>query len=256
MNRDGSEPRVVVFIESFPRLGAPRWSHDQARLVFDAQGAAQRRVLVVDVTGRNLIDLGAGACPDWSPDDKQVVFEVPNVGRAGVWVQNADGQGNTWLATGRAPRFSPDGSQLALCAPLRILDVHTGRVRAVFNDGERPDGTFGCEWSPDGKRLAACVLHDNGRELILIPTDPAAAAPRVRLRADLRGAPAWSPDGKHLALTIYDAELKARRLYLVDVEGDDPPRLIPGQDGDNYDPAWSPDGKRLAFASTRHAAPE
>jgi Tol biopolymer transport system component len=197
--------------------------------------------------------LGAGAFPDWSPDDKQVVFEVQNVGRASVWVQNADGKGNTWLATGSAPRFSPDGSQLAIGAPLRVLDLLGGQQRAIFNRDDRVDEILGCDWSPDGRRLAVCVARDdNAHELLLAGLDRDAAAPRTRLKADLRGAPAWSPDGKHLALSIYDPERKVRRLHVLEVEGDDAPRLIPGQEGDSYDPAWSPDGARLAFASTRH----
>lgn len=251
MNRDGSAVRMVVYIEAFPRLAAPRWSHDGARLAFEARGQRQGRALVVDADGRNLIDLGAGARPDWSPDDKQVVFEVQNVGRTSVWVQNADGKGNTWIGAGGAPRFSPDGSSLAVRAPLRIVDVLTGHQRPIFDDDDRVAKTLGCDWSPDGRNLAAVVVRDGGNELVVAPVERDGEPPRVRLRAELRGAPAWSPDGRHLAVTIYDPELKTRRLHVVEVEGDDPPRLIPGQDGDSYDPAWSPDGGQLAFASTR-----
>lgn len=252
MNRDGSGVRQVVFIETFPRLAAPRWSHDGARLAFEAKGHVQGRALVVDTNGRNLIDLGAGGLPDWSPDDKQVVFEVPNVGRSSVWVQNADGKGNTWLATGGAPRYSPDGGLLAVCAPLRVVDLLSGEQRSVFDDDDNVDETIGCDWSPDGKRLAAVVARAGGHELLLAGVERGAQRPRMRLRAELRGAPAWSPDGKRLAVAIYDPDQKARRLHLVDVEGDDPPFPIPDQQGDTYDPAWSPDGKQLAFAGTRH----
>jgi TolB protein len=251
MNRDGSEVRQVVFVEAFPRLSAPRWSHDGKRLVFAAHGDGQTRTLIVDVTGRNLIDLGAGSLPDWSPDDKQIVYEVPNVGRASVWVQNADGQGNTWLTPGSAPRFSPDGSRIATCAPLRIFDVLSGAQHPVFAEGEKVKWTWGCDWSPDGKQLAACITRDDHYELVL--AELLEAPLRVRLKAPVEGAPAFSPDGKQLAVTLRDAEAKARRIVLLDVAGDDPPHAVPMQIGDNCDPAWSPDGKRVAFVSTRPA---
>ncbi|MEX0678199.1 MAG: hypothetical protein WD063_14040 [Pirellulales bacterium] len=251
MNRDGSMVRRVVHIEAFPGLAAPRWSHDGRRLVFEARGTQPGRALVIDADGRNLLDLGAGAVPDWSPDDKQVIFEVPTAGRTTVWVQNADGKGNSWLSAGTAPRWSPDGSQIAICAPLRVLDVVSGEYQNVFVETDNVDETTGCDWSPDGKRLAAVVKRGDGRELVLTSAKRGARALQVRLRAQLDGAPAWSPDGKQFAVTIYDPKLKARRIHVLEVDGDDPPVLIPGQEGDNRDPAWSPDGQQLAFSGTR-----
>jgi Tol biopolymer transport system component len=158
------------------------------------------------------------------------------------------------LATGSAPRYAPDGSRIAIGDPLRIVDLLSGDERRVFNDDEGVDVTVGCEWSPDGKQLAVCVEREENRELVLVGVERDAPPPRVRLRAEVQGAPAWSPDGKQLAVTIYEPERKARRIHLLFVEGDDPAVLIPGQHGDTYDPAWSPDGRALAFASTRHPA--
>lgn len=251
MNRDGSMVRRVVYIESFPTLAAPRWSHDGRRLAFEARGQRPGRALIIDTSGRNLIDLGAGAKPDWSPDDKQVLFEVPTVGRTTVWVQNATGKGNSWLSAGTAPRWSPDGSQIAMGAPLRVFDVVTGEYQNVFGEKDGVQETIGCDWSPDGTRLAAVVVRADGHELILTSAKRGAGTLQRRLRAALEGAPAWSPDGKQLAVTVYDPKPGARRIYVLDVEGNDPPTPIPGQKGDNRDPAWSPDGKQIAFASTR-----
>src|SRR5262249_40773605 len=73
MKPDGSGVRNVVFMEAFKWLDAPRWSHDGKRLVFSASGSQPARSLIVDFSGRNLVDLGAGTKPDWSPDDKQIL---------------------------------------------------------------------------------------------------------------------------------------------------------------------------------------
>ncbi len=251
MNVDGTDVRRVVHIESFPWLGAPRFSHDGRRLLFEAHGQRPSRALIIDVTGRNLYDLGAGQLPDWSPDDKQVIFEVPNVGKSSTWIQNASGKGNSWLATGGAPRWKPDGSQIAIRGPLRLLDAITLETRSVFKADDHVDEAVGYDWSPDGRRLAVVVKRGGARELLLVDVDGPAVKLSVRLRAEVHGAPAWSPDGKQLAVAINDPKQDKRSLYLLSVDGDDPPRLIPGQQGDTLDPAFSPDGKRLAFASSR-----
>jgi Tol biopolymer transport system component len=251
MNLDGTDVRRVVFIDTFPQLGAPRWSHDGRRLAFEARSTRPARALVVDVGGRNLIDLGAGTSPDWSPDDKQIVHEVPNAGRASVWVQNADGRGNSWLSSGSAPRWSPDGSQIALCAPLRLFDVLSGKHQSLKSVPLALGEPIHCDWSPDGSQLAVVVKRGTSHELLLTDTALDAKGPRVRLRARLHGSASFSPDGSQLAVAIHDPQLQAHRLHLLAVEGDDPPVPIPGQSGDNRDPAFSPDGKRLAFASTR-----
>lgn len=251
MNRDGSAVRRVTRVEAYPRLAAPRWSHDGQRLAFEARGNRLGRALLVDLTGRNLIDLGRGAKPDWSPDDQQVIFEVPGVGSA-VWVQTAEGKGSTWVAKGAAPRWSPDGSQIAAGSPLRILDVLSGAAREVFVPHDHVEREIGWDWSPDGRRLAVVVARNKRTELLLIDVDAdSGLPPRVRWRGRLDGAPAWSPDGRRLAVTIEGRQPGARRISLLTVEGNSAPQPIAGQTGDNCDPAWSPDGRRLAFASTR-----
>jgi WD40 repeat protein len=254
MKPDGSALRSVVFVEAFKWLSSPRWSHDGNRLAFAASGGQPDRCLIVDITGKNLIDLGAGSRPDWSPDDKQILFEVPHAGRASLWVQNADGQASSWLANGHAARWSPDGSQIAAVGPLRILDTVDGSERLVLGADKQPDITLGCEWSPDGKQLAAVVDRGGAHELLIVSALSAKKSFMVRLAADLDGCLSWSPDGKHLAVSIHDKKLDVRRMHLLDVDGAEAPRPIPGQEGDNCEPAWSPDGTQLAFASSRKTA--
>jgi Tol biopolymer transport system component len=249
MNRDGSAVRRVVVIEAFGQLAAPRFSRDGRKLAFQVRGSQPGRLLTIDTSGRNLVDLGAGARPDWSPDDKQIVFEVPTVGRTAIWVQNADGKGNSWLTNGIAPRWSPDGSRIAMGGPMRIFDVVTAEYHNVPATGDAP--TLGCDWSPDGKQLAVVVKRGPKSDLLLIDAQNPTKDPRVRLTGELDGGPAWSPDGKQLAVTLYDPAAKSRRIALVAVEGEARPQTVAGQQGDNFDPAWSPDGKQIAFASTR-----
>ncbi|REK12451.1 MAG: hypothetical protein DWQ37_12000 [Planctomycetota bacterium] len=250
MQRDGSDVRRVVFIESFPRLSLPRWSPDGERLLFEAGGDRSPRSLVVDATGRNLLDLGLGVQADWSPDGKQVVYAVPSESGPNVWVQNADGKAGTRLCPGSAPRWSPDGASIAVCGPLRLFDTFSGTLRALIDAAAGVERTLGCAWSPDGERLAAIVERGDKRELVVIDPTQVTRALDARWQAEFDGPPAWSPDGKHLAVTIHDPVADLRRINVLEVEGDEPPRLIAGQQGDNRDPSWSPDSKQLAYIGT------
>jgi WD40 repeat protein len=257
MRPDGSEVRNVVSVKGFAFCGSPRWSHDGKRLVFDGRkstGAASQ-LFLVDADGKNLAGVGPGSTADWSPDDKQFAF---NSGlnaslKDGIWVQNVNGRGDQWLVAGLAPRWSPDGGRFALVSGggLHVLDPIEFDQRALFEPGNKITAVRpGFDWSPDGTQLAAAVQRDGAWEVVIVSAEGSKMALRTRLKAKADSL-SWSPDGKTLAVALWNEEKHEHRLNLLDVEGDAPPREIPGQQGDNREPAFSPDGELLAFASSR-----
>ncbi len=119
-------------------------------------------------------------------------------------------------------------------------------------------------WSPSGHSIAfkaetrtgateLAVVHAEGRAKgfgALLP----AALPDM---TDLLHNPCWSPDGKQIIAAVITKANPARQLYLVDVAGKEPAKLLSGLEKDRWynDMAWSPDGKRIVV-STRQTAIE
>ena len=259
MQRDGTNVRNVVSLKDFKWLGNPRWSNDGKQLAFDGRRNGQSRLFTIGADGSNLLDLGDGSMPSWSPGDKQLAFHVfpgTNPGAviaASVWAQNADGKGRVRLAEGLAPRWSPDGSQILLAGTsLRVFDMIETKPREVFASGEKIVPTVGFDWSPDGKRLAAIINRNGRRELVIVSSDASDKPMTTRLQGNLHGV-AWSPRENLLATSIQDEKTGRQELYLLSADGNDPAKLIAGQEGDNREPSWSPDGLQLAFASSRKA---
>jgi WD40 repeat protein len=251
MQTDGGQLRRVAEVAGYKRHGSPHWSHDGARLAFDASegpGGA-RKVFVVNVDGSGLQEAGEHAMPRWSPDDKQLAFH--NYGGAGlkrgVWVQNVDGKSREWITDGFCPRWSPDGGRIVYSAAraLSVLDMVQGEELPLLEDAFE-EIYYGMDWSPDGQRIAFVGRRDGPRELWIVDARGAAKGSKLRSSGNLGGNVAWSPDGKRLAI-IFN-----QRIHLIDPESSDPPgEPITGQSGDNREPAWSPDGKWLAFSSDR-----
>ena len=64
---------------------------------------------------------------------------------------------------------------------------------------------------------------------------------------DLLHNPSWSPGGTQILAAVITKANPARQLYLLDVAGNEPAKLLPGLEPDRWynDMAWSPDGTRI-----------
>jgi Tol biopolymer transport system component len=248
MRADGSEVRKVIAVKGRDDHGSPRWSHDSKRLVFNARAGTQgpRASFVVNVDGTGLRELCVGRVPDWSPDDKQIAFQANAAGQ--IYVQNLDAYGRSEIAQGYAPRWSPDGARLALSdrRMLKTTDLLSGETTDLF-DNAASEIFDGFAWSPDGKRLAVVVRAMAGGPRILLLVDADAKRPRSRRRliGEMGGFVSFSPDGKQIAFA------DSWQIRIADVDGNAPPRTLPGQRGKNRHPDWSPDGNWIAFVSNR-----
>jgi dipeptidyl aminopeptidase/acylaminoacyl peptidase len=205
------------------------------------------------------------------------LFVVPAAGGTPVRIGATVQIFNVPVPTPRL-RWSPDSSTVA------VLALQNGRpqIAAVPADGgaarmltAAPEGVFGLEWSPDGRRLAyltrdpmpedearqrqdrSFVIHADApdRPVRLAVQDAADPSTRQLLTpvAHFVDAFSWSPDGRELA---YSAAPKSgftspyyTRIYAVPAAGGSP-RTIVDRPGTNSGPRFSPDGRSIAFIST------
>lgn len=237
----------------------PDWSPAGAKIAFERDG----RIHVVEADGSNETRLARGTAPDWSPDGRRIVFAELDcslscgTGRFGIAVMNADGSGLTRLVGGDViessslgvgnPAWSPDGQWIAF-EHLGDGDMRPHQIYVMRADGGQPRrltseaGTQYAEsdpeWSPDGSRVAFWSYgHGIATVTLGDPSHPTSLYrnfPFVHYGAK----PAWAPDGGSVAFTA-----EGPSVYLLDLAGDDPRRLI----GRARRADWSPDGTRIAF---------
>jgi Tol biopolymer transport system component len=111
-----------------------------------------------DGTGTRKLHSGWG--PTWSPDGRDIAFTYQGSSLAAI---SPDGRRFHLLRKDVAPgqaQFAPVGRRIVFidvpaggAAVVRILDLRTGRLRAVPKDpsGEQPQSVT---WTPDGRQLA------------------------------------------------------------------------------------------------------
>jgi WD40 repeat protein len=131
---------------------------------------------------------------------------------------------------------------------LGIFDLSTRETEILYSP--RPDDDYiqlaEPTVSPDGKKIALSVWHNDGNRDIFLFDLEARAFERVTFDAERDITPAFSPDGRYLLFTsartgfynLFALDLVERTLFRVT-----------NVFGGAFDPAVSPKGTHLAFAN-------
>ena len=176
INPDGTARRQLTHVGKTQAAGAPDWSADGAKIVYESNQTGDYRIWVMNADGsakRRLTDDPgfADLVPAWSPDGTRILFSrcddhVGFILACDLEVMNAAGGGTRRLAGGHwtyvRGQYSPDGRRIVVAAD------RGGLLSALWV--MRADGTglhritrptleaFWPGWSPDGRRI---VFTDN-----------------------------------------------------------------------------------------------
>lgn len=223
---DGSsDPRQLTTAGSPPGgHGAPEWSPDGKRIVFDSGDWASSRVWSINSDGSDLTPL---LLPDPSapPERRFVVQSDP--------IYSPDGRSITFVANvGLSVESVPvDEHGAATAVPTKILDASSARVRHPAH-------------SPDGKLIVYSSISTNSNLFTSkIGEDVAAPEPLTHAAAARSLTPSFAPDGKEVVYQQF-ATGTSSVIKAIGVDGSRD-RALTTKSG--VVPTWFPKGDKVGF---------
>ena len=242
INPNGTGRRQLTHVSKKQAAGAPDWSADGTKIVYESNQTGDYRIWVMnaDGSGQRRLANDPGFMdlqPAWSPDGRNIVFsrctEQPGGTGCDLEVMTARGTGMRRLAGGHwswvHAEYSPDGRQIAVGADrggfLSALWVMRSNGTGLHRITKPSLEAFWPEWSPDGSRI---LFDDNccqgGSNLWTIRPDGTGLHQLTHFGPmPLQGGFAsYSPDGGQIVLQ-YNGKCPARGLckylYVMNADG-------------------------------------
>jgi TolB protein len=156
----------------------------------------------------------AAGAPDWSADGRKIVYESDQSGDYRVWAMNADGSGQTRLTDDPGfadlePAWSPDGAHILFSR----CDDHLGSIAGCDLEVVNAAGTgmrrlaaghwtyVRGEYSPDGRRIVVAADRGGFLSALWVMRSDGTGLHRITAPALQAFWPGWSPDGRRIVFT-------------------------------------------------------
>jgi eukaryotic-like serine/threonine-protein kinase len=168
-----------------------------------------------------------------------------------IWVDPKGGQKlvTTTRRSFDAARIAPDGRRLTMWIEESTTDVHVyDLTRDAFMRLTFSAHDHGPVWSPDGKRIAFESGRAGTHHLFVRAADGSGEDRQLTTGEKHHYLNDWSPDGKVLLFDEFDLDTGAD-LWVVDVDGNAPPRPFLRTPFAEKQAAFSPNGKWIAYVS-------
>lgn len=191
----------------------------------------------------------------WSPDGHWIAA----VSNKNIWLIKADGSKITQLTDSLYPKsglsWSPtrdQEGQILFSAFVEesmqwdffLVNVHNGKAiqRLTNTPGDERDGS----WSPDGLQIVFSYEDPSDEvyqgHLTIMDVD----GKNRRIVTDIpthQGGTSWSPDGSRIAF------LSGSRptLYVVNIDGSGPKKMLEASLTSQWHPAWFPDSSHIVY---------
>ncbi len=175
-----------------------------------------------------------------SPDGRFLLFVAENQ----IWVRALDALDAQPLADSAGatyPFWSPDGTAIGFFAngELRRIAREGGRAQKVC---DAPGGR-GAAWGPDGAIVLSADYGSAGLSRVGERGGTPVRLPLVASSPESTGDhryPQFLPDGRHFIFTYLSGSPEAAGIYVGDVEGSPPVRVLDGSEQARFAPAATP----------------
>jgi Tol biopolymer transport system component/DNA-binding winged helix-turn-helix (wHTH) protein len=269
---DGGESHLLAYLprsvttRSGRNGDQPQWSPDGRTIRFDRDNS----IWEVSSSGTNLHQLLRGwqpssfkCCGHWTADGEFYIFvsgtrllENGPTFTPGAQLWAIDERRGGWrppisqpvqLTTGPTLWDQPVSSRDPKRIIAREINIRGELVRYDRNSGQLQPYLGGISadfvwFSNDGKSVAYVSSPDG---ILWRANRDGSGQVQLTSPPFYPKSPRWSPDGTQILFQDDSPEA----MYVVSVQGGTPKRILPEDDGPQFDPNWSPDGKSVVYAS-------
>lgn len=203
--------------------------------------------------------------PTFTADGQRLVFWEARPGCWGLTSMDLAGGERRRLTALSSSRWDSGNDRFLACSPIKaeVVLIRDGKPFIISEggatdpvelqvEGRFPRGITDPAWSPDGSRLAFVggpadhTSHSGGR-LWHVGADGGQPEALSDAKSEVR-APCFSPDGRRIAYFVRNEDL-AFEIWVSDLEGAEPQKLVSQRDITPLRLRWTPNGKDLVYCA-------